>query len=158
MEKVKTKAFKSTKGITLIALVVTIIVLLILAGVSIAMLTGNNGILSQAGRAKKETNDAADREMLQLAVMSSFGTDGKIDINKLKTEVEEIGGEISETTFPVTISKGNISLEVQEDGKYTEIGTVPQIEYQLAKTDGTQIQESETLAEDSIKLKIFYTI
>ena len=118
------------------------------------MLTGNNGILSQAGRAKKETNDAADREMLQLAVMSSFGTDGKIDINKLKTEVEEIGGEISGTTFPVTISKGNISLEVQEDGKYTEIGTVPQIEYQLAKTDGTQIQESETLAEDSIKLKI----
>ena len=154
MEKVKTKAFKSTKGITLIALVVTIIILLILAGVSIAMITGNNGILSQAGRAKKETNDAADREMLQLAVMSSFGTDGKIDINKLKTEVEEIGGEISGTTFPVTISKGNISLEVQEDGKYTEIGTVPQIEYQLAKTDGTQIQESETLAEDSIKLKI----
>jgi len=81
MEKVKTKAFKSTKGITLIALVVTIIVLLILAGVSIAMLTGNNGILSQAGRAKKETNDAADREMLQLAVMSSFVTDGKIEIN-----------------------------------------------------------------------------
>ena len=154
MEKVKTKAFKSTKGITLIALVVTIIILLILAGVSIAMLTGNNGILSQAGRAKKETNDAADREMLQLAVMSSFGTDGKIDINKLKTEVEEIGGEISGTTFPVTISKGNISLEVQEDGKYTEIGTVPQIEYQLAKTDGTKIQENETLAEDSIKLKI----
>ena len=154
MEKFRKKIFKSTKGITLIALVVTIIVLLILAGVSIAMLTGNNGILSQAGRAKKETNDAADREMLQLAVMSSFGTDGKIDINKLKTEVEEIGGEISGTTFPVTISKGNISLEVQEDGKYTEIGTVPQIEYQLAKTDGTQIQESETLAEDSIKLKI----
>ena len=86
--------------------------------------------------------------------MSSFGTDGKIDINKLKTEVEEIGGEISGTTFPVTISKGNISLEVQEDGKYTEIGTVPQIEYQLTKTDGTKIQESETLAEDSIKLKI----
>ena len=154
MEKVKTKAFKSTKGITLIALVVTIIILLILAGVSIAMLTGNNGILSQAGRAKKETNDAADREMLQLAVMSSFGTDGKIDINKLKTEVEEIGGEISGTTFPVTISKGNISLEVQEDGKYTEIGTAPQIEYQLTKTDGTKIQENETLAEDSIKLKI----
>ena len=154
MEKFRKKIFKSTKGITLIALVVTIIILLILAGVSIAMLTGNNGILSQAGRAKKETNDAADREMLQLAVMSSFGTDGKIDINKLKTEVEEIGGEISGTTFPVTISKGNISLEVQEDGKYTEIGTVPQIEYQLAKTDGTKIQESETLAEDSIKLKI----
>ena len=39
------------KGITLIALVITIIVLLILAGVSIAMLTGQNGILSQAQNA-----------------------------------------------------------------------------------------------------------
>ena len=43
---------KNNKGITLIALVITIIVLLILAGVSIAMLTGNNGILTQAGNAK----------------------------------------------------------------------------------------------------------
>ena len=39
---------KNNKGITLIALVVTIIVLLILAGVSIAMLTGQNGILNKA--------------------------------------------------------------------------------------------------------------
>ena len=39
---------KNVHGITLIALVITIIVLLILAGVSIAMLTGQNGILTQA--------------------------------------------------------------------------------------------------------------
>lgn len=38
---------KENKGITLIALVITIIVLIILAGVSIAMLTGNNGIISR---------------------------------------------------------------------------------------------------------------
>ena len=42
---------KERKGITLIALVITIIVLLILAGVSIAMLTGENGILNQANKA-----------------------------------------------------------------------------------------------------------
>ena len=53
---------KNTKGITLIALVITIIVLLILAGVSIAMLTGQNGILTQAQRAKNETNSAAENE------------------------------------------------------------------------------------------------
>ena len=46
---------KNTKGITLIALVITIIVLLILAGVSIAMLTGDNGILTQAQNAKNKT-------------------------------------------------------------------------------------------------------
>ena len=53
--KIKTR---NSKGITLIALVITIIVLLILAGVSIAMLTGENGILTQAQRAKKETEEA----------------------------------------------------------------------------------------------------
>ena len=50
-KEVKTR----NKGVTLIALVVTIIVLLILAGVSIATLTGNNGILTQATRAKEES-------------------------------------------------------------------------------------------------------
>ena len=68
MEKVKTKAFKSTKGITLIALVVTIIILLILAGVSIAMLTGNNGVLTQGKRAKEETEIAEEKEAISLAM------------------------------------------------------------------------------------------
>ena len=53
---------KSNKGITLIALVITIIILLILAGVSIAMLTGDNGILTQAQRAKNETEQAQVNE------------------------------------------------------------------------------------------------
>ena len=57
---------KERKGITLIALVITIIVLLILAGVSIAMLTGENGILSQAQRAKTETENAAANEAARL--------------------------------------------------------------------------------------------
>ena len=56
------KQRKNTKGITLIALVITIIVLLILAGVSIAMLTGQNGILTQAQRAKNETENAQGKE------------------------------------------------------------------------------------------------
>ena len=52
------KPIKENKGITLIALVITIIVLLILAAVSIATLTGENGILSQAGRASEQTEIA----------------------------------------------------------------------------------------------------
>ncbi len=49
---------KNSKGISLIALVITIIVLLILAGVTIATLTGDNGILTQAGNAKEQTEKA----------------------------------------------------------------------------------------------------
>ena len=54
------------KGITLVALVVTIVVLLILAGISISSLTGENGILTQATRAKEQTEIASYRESLQL--------------------------------------------------------------------------------------------
>ena len=60
------KLRKST-GITLIALVITIIVLLILAGVSIAMLTGNNGILTQAELAKENAALAKEDEENKLA-------------------------------------------------------------------------------------------
>lgn len=60
---------KNNKGITLIALVVTIIVLLILAGVSIAMLTGQNGILnrSQEASIKNSVADAKDQIALKVA-------------------------------------------------------------------------------------------
>ena len=68
MEKFRKKIFKNTKGITLIALVVTIIVLLILAGVSIAMLTGNNGVLTQGKRTKEETEIAEEKEAISLAM------------------------------------------------------------------------------------------
>ena len=60
--------FKRNKGITLIALVVTIIVLLILAGISIAMLTGQNGILSRASEAQSKTSDAQNKEELEMAI------------------------------------------------------------------------------------------
>ena len=53
---------ENNKGITLIALVITIIVLLILAGVSIAMLTGDNGIITQAKEAKEKTEEAKRKE------------------------------------------------------------------------------------------------
>ena len=53
---------KRERGITLIALVVTIIVLLILAGVSISMLTGQNGILNRAVEAKEKTETAQQDE------------------------------------------------------------------------------------------------
>ena len=59
--------FKERKGITLIALVITIIVLLILAGVSIAMLTGTNGILTQANNAKQATEESTEKEKRQLS-------------------------------------------------------------------------------------------
>lgn len=62
------KELSNENGITLIALVLTIIVLLILASVSIAMLTGENGILSQAENAKERNQEGEEKERIQLAI------------------------------------------------------------------------------------------
>lgn len=66
---------KNNKGITLIALVVTIIVLLILAGVSIAMLTGQNGILEKAGAAKKASTAGNLDEAVKIVVGNRMTND-----------------------------------------------------------------------------------
>ena len=66
------KKKQMNKGITLIALVITIVVLLILAGVTIATLTGDNGILTRAQEAKEKTEEAAKREEAELADLNSY--------------------------------------------------------------------------------------
>ena len=66
MKSTKKYQVKTNNGITLIALVITIIVLLILAAVSIATLTGQNGILTQANNAKEETRGATVEEIVEL--------------------------------------------------------------------------------------------
>ena len=65
------KIFKNKTGITLIALVITIIILLILAGVTIAALSGDNGILKNAGKAKEETEQAEEDELRRLTALEA---------------------------------------------------------------------------------------
>lgn len=62
---------KEQKGITLVALVVTIIVLLILAGVTILYILGDDGIFGTAQRAGTETDDAFVKEVLMTAVLQA---------------------------------------------------------------------------------------
>ena len=69
-ENLQMKIKNTSKGITLIALVITIIVLLILAGISIASLTGENGILKKAGQATEEYKKKSAEEKVKLAIMS----------------------------------------------------------------------------------------
>ncbi len=69
---------KNKSGITLIALVVTIVVLLILAGVSISMLTGENGIIKQAQDAKEKNEIAEEKELVEL---SAGGAKGRAENN-----------------------------------------------------------------------------
>ncbi len=85
---------KDTKGITLIALVVTIIVLLILAGISIMMLTGQNSLINQAKKAKEETVIGQEKEQIALAyngaVTDKLG--GEVEKEDLQKHLDIVAG------------------------------------------------------------------
>ena len=117
--KFNNKRTKQNGGITLIALVITIIVLLILAGVSIATLTGENGILTRANDAKVETEEATAKEKVQVEVLGSYGTDGKLDLDMLKTNIEKAGGTVTGSTFPVKVTMDGYEFTVYENGNVT---------------------------------------
>lgn len=57
---------KNNKGVTLIALVVTVIVLIILSGVSVSVLTGDNGLINKAREERTEVNETVDNTQSNL--------------------------------------------------------------------------------------------
>ena len=80
------------RGITLIALIVTIIVLIILAGITIATLTGEDGIINNANNAKEETEIANEKEIVDRATISAMGNNsrGNIVEDELQDELDRI--------------------------------------------------------------------
>ena len=122
---------KTNKGITLIALVITIIVLLILAGVTIATLTGDNGILTKAQSAKTQNDKATAKEKVDLAIAASLDETGKINLGQLKTNLNNIDGinpkvgDITDSRFPleVTVDGTKVTIKKDSNGKYsTSVG------------------------------------
>ncbi len=117
------KKEKKNKGITLIALVITIIVLLILAGVSIATLLGENGILTQANKASYETKLAELKENLQLDILDvTMGKNGSsLSEEELRKVLVKYFGE--KNVPAINDSKWDNFPEgfelTTEDGKYT---------------------------------------
>lgn len=121
---------KNQKGITLIALVITIIVLLILAGVSIAMLTGPNGLLTRANDAKTATEGQGAVEEVNTALQAAYTEIlgySKVP-NKAKFEAENPnvtlteGASITAATVVTVTSKtdSNVSGTITySNGKYT---------------------------------------
>ena len=114
---------KNNKGITLIALVITIIVLLILAGVSIAMLTGENGILTQSQNAKEDTAEAEIADKINMALNGEYANllaEGKFT-GTTATEILENNGLDDEgyaaTPETLNATTDGIVLTISKDGK-----------------------------------------
>ena len=83
------------KGITLVALVVTIVVLLILAGISITALFGNNGLITRAKIAAEKTKEAEEKDKAQMQELADY-------LNGKTTKA----GEKVESTYKVRLLLG----------------------------------------------------
>ena len=138
----KKQKLKESKGITLIALVITIIVLLILAGVTIATLTGDNGILKKAGDAKTQTEQAKEDENLKIAIAGSYGTDGKLNLKDLKDNLENqgINYDKNNTGFPLEVTVNGEKKKIDANGNIIE-------SIQSLKTKGTVFKNTTTLED-----------
>ena len=97
---------RNKNGITLIVLVITIIVLLILAGVSLSLVLGDNGVLKQTKNATTATRNAEEMEKIRLEVLVSYDNNRNLDFEKLKSNINT---HITEATaegeeFPLTVT------------------------------------------------------
>ena len=117
---------KKERGITLIALVITIIVLLILAGVTIASITGENGILSKATQASQKTTQEKEREEIKMAVTSDnmkdiTGDERESDyyIENFQKELDNIAGA---SKTKVVYDMGVLKVTYKETGNEYYIG------------------------------------
>lgn len=140
-EEIKNKEVKlrRTHGITLIALVITIVVLLILAAVSIATLTGQNGILTRADEASEQTKQKTAEEKVAVEVLGSYGEDGNIDydlLNKNLQNVEGLTEGLPISKLPATVVVDGYDVTINADGSVTAGDSNPG-GGETGKTDGS---------------------
>ena len=109
---------RNARGITLIALVITIIVLLILAGVTIAALSGDNGILKRATQAKTKTGKENAEEQIKLAIMTATTEGlGVPDKAVLRSELTKAGFVVKTEgdDLPWEVVSGKNIFTINED-------------------------------------------
>ena len=109
---------KKTSGITLIALVVTIIVLLIISGISIGMITGENGIIKKAVSAKEDTIVLEEKDTIEKATILAMQKNqyGNIEENELENELNKIvgNGKINVFLDNEIVSSENSEVDIQD--------------------------------------------
>ncbi len=133
------------RGITLIALVITIIVLLILVGVSLSTLTGQDGILNKAAKAADQTNKMTAEEAIEVEVLGSYNSKGELDVTDLnKNLIDNLSGikyngkalaegnEIS--SLPAIVEYDGFSIVISED-EVTAIQASVEVGKEVTKTE-----------------------
>ncbi len=145
---------QKNKGITLIALVITVIILLILAGITVGAITGNNGIIGNAGQAKEETEIANEKEIVEKATVQAMGNNkyGNIEENELQKQLDK---ETDEGKTEVTDIGNEFEIYFKDTNRYYAVDKNGNILGQLEPVtdpypgDITRDEEGNTLTGDS---------
>ena len=123
---------ETQKGITLISIVITIIVLLILAGISIATLNGDSGIIKKSKEAKEQTEISEEKEVVDRATVQAMGNNKKGNLieSELREQLDKIASsgktEVTDTgeEFEVVFMNSNRYYNVDKDGSIVEEGKI----------------------------------
>ena len=127
---------------------------------TIATLTGDNGILSNANKAKEQTAESGAKEKINIAVVGSYDNTGKFNSEKFKEEIQNMGGIIlAEDDSTITVEMDGYEAVVdKETGEIISIdksgGVRPKLEYKLYQTDGTEITDGKVYDEMIVTIKV----
>ena len=128
---------RKKSGITLISLVVTIIILLILAGITIATITGDNGIIKNASDAKEKTEISEEKEIIDRATIQAMGNNSRGNI--VEDELQEQLDRLTD----------NGKTEVSDNGENFEVVFVDSNRYYTVDKDGNIIEEGKIVVDKS---------
>lgn len=139
---------KHEKGITLVALIVTIIVMLILAGVTVVNLTGGEGVLERASTQKDNTKILSEKHILENAVISltTITKKGAITEDNLRQELSNKNVEITKSggLFRIVFKDSNNLYKMDQEGEYFYWEDMaPKTFYAKLYSDGTLIFSSD---------------
>ena len=169
MEKLKKRTSLGERAITLIALVVTIVILLILAGVTITMTLGQNGLFTRAQAGRKEYEQAEVRDDLSMLITqytwdkASEKTDKSLGDYLKENGATSVKANADGTTLEVEY-KGYVFTVNKDSGEITSVskaGPRPQVSGVKVTEDsagqGNNVEQGKIAADSGKKLYITFT-
>ena len=150
---------KNSKAITLVALVITIVILLILAGISIQAIT-NTGLFANAKKAVEETKYANAEEKVKMAVMTSYDAGGTLNKEYLKdnlNKTEGINPKVTEVTWDLKVNVDGYEFTITEYGTVTCVGrnnqnNLPENSKDNPQDAGTEVALKDGWGEEKVRI------
>ncbi|MEI3395062.1 MAG: type II secretion system protein [Clostridia bacterium] len=146
---------KNIKGITLVALVITIVILLILAGITIQAIT-NTGLFANAKRATEESKYANAEEKVKMAVMASYDENANLNKDLLKDNLNKVDGinpKVTEVNWDLKVNVDGYEFTITEYGTVTCVGRKDQEKLPENSKDNPQDAGKEVALKDSWKIQ-----